>query len=203
MENFDVRDYITQPAINAQYDTLMTDIEEGSEIPSELAPGEMVRNNTNKTIPLGGGGQGPQGVTGPRGPQGVTGVQGPQGEQGPRGEGFKIEGSFESIEEMNSHFEDYQVGQFVIIMPEDATIEEYGYVYMRTEEDPYWSFIVDMSVAGQSIIGPTGAQGVTGVQGVTGPQGLPGATLAVWVGTQEHYDAISPKDPDTLYLIQE
>lgn len=150
------------------------------------------------------GPQGPEGPTGPRGatgpqgeagPQGPQGIQGPQGERGPRGykgeqgpagsagpqgvkgdpgEGFKITRSFNSIAAMEAA--EKTVGDFYIILTEDMTAEEYGYVYLYTQEG--LQFIVDMSIAGAQGIqgprGPQGEQGPQGPQGLRGPQGETG-----------------------------
>lgn len=126
------------------------------------------------------GPQGPQGIQGPqgeRGPRGYKGEQGPAGSTGPQGvkgdpgEGFKITRSFNSIAAMQAA--EKTVGDFYIILTEDTTAEEYGYVYLYTQEG--LQFIVDMSVAGaQGIQGPRGPQGIQGPQGERGPQGPQG-----------------------------
>lgn len=126
------------------------------------------------------GPQGPQGIQGPqgeRGPRGYKGEQGPAGSTGPQGvkgdpgEGFKITRSFNSIAAMQAA--EKTVGDFYIILTEDTTAEEYGYVYLYTQEG--LQFIVDMSIAGaQGIEGPRGPQGIQGPQGERGPQGPQG-----------------------------
>ena len=46
--------------------------------------------------------------------------------------------------------------------------------------------------------GPTGQQGPPGPAGPAGPTGLPGEWTQV---TQVEYDALSPPDPNTLYVV--
>ena len=104
--------------------------------------------------------------------QGVTGATGQQGATGPQGapgHGFEISSWFLSTEDMYSEYAHFDVGEFVIITPEDPMDPEYGYVYMRIAESPYWMFVVDMSVAGAS--GIRGPQGVTGASGRDGERG--------------------------------
>ena len=53
--------------------------------------------------------------------------------------------------------------------------------------------------------GPTGSDstvpGPTGSDGPTGPTGPPGPPVNFVVLTQAEFDALSPPDPDTLYVI--
>lgn len=51
--------------------------------------------------------------------------------------------------------------------------------------------------------GPQGEQGIQGIQGIQGTQGPQGASGQeyVWTGTQAAYDAITTKDPNTIYCI--
>ena len=48
--------------------------------------------------------------------------------------------------------------------------------------------------------GPQGPQGEQGPQGPQGPQGTSGQEY-IWTGTQAEYDALTTKDPNTLYCI--
>ena len=50
--------------------------------------------------------------------------------------------------------------------------------------------------------GQQGPQGPQGEQGPQGPQGETGGTYPVWFGTEEEYEAITTKDPDTIYFIE-
>lgn len=50
----------------------------------------------------------------------------------------------------------------------------------------------------QGPVGPTGAQGATGPQGPQGIQGPEGQWVAM---TQSAFDNLTPKDPQTLYVI--
>ena len=50
--------------------------------------------------------------------------------------------------------------------------------------------------------GPQGTQGVKGDQGIQGPQGVAGAAGAQWTQiTQAAYNALSPPNASTLYVI--
>lgn len=49
--------------------------------------------------------------------------------------------------------------------------------------------------------GPQGIQGNTGAQGVQGPQGVQGIPGPWTQVTQAQYDALSPPDPATLYIV--
>jgi hypothetical protein len=53
----------------------------------------------------------------------------------------------------------------------------------------------------QGLKGDKGDKGDTGEQGLQGIQGVAGTSQLYWSGTQAQYDAISPKDNNTLYLI--
>jgi hypothetical protein len=172
--------------------------------------------------------EGPQGVTGEQGiegPQGVTGEQGitgltphidlstgnwfigerdtqipATGPTGPEGKGFKIIASFATVEDMQTAFSEYEIGDLVMIKNDNETIEDHGKVFVK--EETGWQFFVDMSIVGAtgaSIEGPAGADGATpqidettgnwfingvntgvhaqgpeGPQGVTGMQGITG-----------------------------
>lgn len=49
--------------------------------------------------------------------------------------------------------------------------------------------------------GPQGLQGEQGPQGEKGDKGDKGDSVTFWTGTQTAYDAISPKNPNTIYLV--
>ena len=112
---------------------------------------------------------------GPQGPQGERGIQGPQGEQGIQG-------------------------------PQG----ERGIQGPQGEQGP-------QGFQGpQGIQGPQGEHGIQGPQGEQGPQGIQGpqgvvdytnlvsstTVNAIWTGSQGAYNQISPKDPNTLYIVQ-
>jgi hypothetical protein len=59
----------------------------------------------------------------------------------------------------------------------------------------------DLKVVLAGNIGPRGPKGDTGNTGATGPIG-PEGPQGQWVSlTQSEYDALSPPDPDVLYVI--
>lgn len=61
----------------------------------------------------------------------------------------------------------------------------------------------DLKVILAGNIGPRGAKGDTGNTGATGATG-PAGPQGEWVSlTQVEYDALSPPDPNTLYVIVE
>lgn len=146
-------------------------------------------------IPMGSGGgtgsqgpQGPQGEMGPQGPQGpqgengvegAQGPQGPQGEQGPQG----IDGP--------QGPQGYQGPQGI-----DGAQGPQG---PQGEQGP------------QGVQGPKGEDGQNGQDGAQGPQGPAGAQGAQGPAgsgdtvtlTQEQYDALQEKDPDTTYIISD
>lgn len=146
-------------------------------------------------IPLGGSGgggaqgpQGPQGEMGPQGPQGpagidgrdgADGVQGPQGYQGPQG----LDG---------------QNGADGAQGPQGPA----GANGQDGVQGPQGPAGADGAQGPQGEQGPQGPQGETGAQGPQGPQGESAADSTV-VLTQEQYDALAEKDPDTTYIISD
>lgn len=157
---------------------------------------------------------GPRGERGERGPQGIPGLQGPRGEIGPQGlqgiQGQKGETgergpagrdgvvTFENLSQAqrNSLKGDRgEQGQQGIQGPRGAT----------GERGP---------IGPQGATGPQGRQGErgpAGANGSTGPQGPAGSAgqniinqqnnqpLKYWCGTEQQYNAISNKDPNTIY----
>lgn len=102
------------------------------------------------------------------------GIQGPQGIQGEHGEGFVIKKVYTSVEEMEKGFErdGLPEGSFVLVRPQDESIEDYGKLYVKGGSA--YVFMVDMSV---SIKGDPGDPGYTPQFGVD-----------YW--TEEHQSAI-------------
>ena len=49
--------------------------------------------------------------------------------------------------------------------------------------------------------GPKGADGADGAQGPKGDTGVAGTSVTFWTGTQAAYNAISPKNSNTIYLV--
>lgn len=131
---------------------------------------------------------GPQGDVGPQGPPGVQGPLGPQGVQGPvgsAGQSFVYRGVYDpAIPYAHDDVVTGSDGSSYISLADSNLGQD-----PTTETMPrtHWSPI--------AIHGAPGVQGPQGPQGVEGPQGQ-------WVQiTQAAYDALSPPDPDTLYLI--
>lgn len=51
--------------------------------------------------------------------------------------------------------------------------------------------------------GDTGAKGEDGVDGDTIKDSNSGLPLKVWTGTQEEFDLVTVKDPETLYMVKQ
>ena len=117
--------------------------------------------------------------------QGPQGEKGDQGIQGPIGPGITI----------------------VDIVPNFASLPGTANVNdLYITEDTLDGYIWDGS--GWLNVGPiqgpqgeTGAQGPQGLKGDKGDKGDTGDAGLWWSGTQVEYDAISPKDPNTLYVV--
>lgn len=116
------------------------------------------------------GDKGEQGEQGIQGIQGETGPQGEQGPTGPQGEAFTIKKTYSSFAQMQSDFENMNVGDYVMIAS-NVEVEDNAKLYTRGEEE--WIFITDFSGA-TGIQGEQGPQGPQGVQGIQGPQGIQG-----------------------------
>lgn len=135
---------------------------------------------------------GPKGATGPIGPQGPAGPIGPKGEDGTDGaDGTMI---FEELTVDQKESLRGPAGPKGIEGPKGSQGIQgvQGLPGDRGETGP---------------IGPEGPQGIQGLTGAIGPQGVKGDTGAVgpapkWVSlTQAAYDALSVKDPQTVYLV--
>ena len=114
-----------------------------------------------------------------QGPQGIQGIQGPQGALGP---GITVVDTVDTAANLPpaANLND-------MIIAEDTL---HGHVWDGAE----W---LDVG----PIAGPQGATGPQGPAGDAGPQGPAGDAGVWWYGTQAQYDALNPKDPDTLYVI--
>lgn len=148
---------------------------------------------------------GPRGERGERGPQGIPGLQGPRGETGPQGlQG--IQGQKGETGERGPAGRDGVVTFENLSQAQRNTLKgdrgEAGPTGPRGEQGQ------------QGIPGPQGLRGATGErgpQGPTGPQGPAGTAgeniinqlnrqpLKYWCGTEQQYNAISNKDPNTIY----
>ena len=98
----------------------------------------------------------------------VQNIRGPQGIQGPQGEAFKIKKTYSSIEEMQTDFNNMEVGDYVMIA-NSVEIEDNAKLYAKAETE--WVFITDFS-------GATGIQGPQGIQGIQGTQGERGIGIS-------------------------
>ena len=150
---------------------------------------------------------GPRGERGERGPQGIPGLQGPRGETGPQGlQG--IQGQKGETGERGPAGRDG-----VVTFENLSQAQRNSLKGDRGETGP------------QGPPGPRGERGETGPQGQTGSQGIQGPPgrqgergpagtageniinqlnrqpLKYWCGTEQQYNAISNKDPNTIYDI--
>ncbi|WP_314084973.1 hypothetical protein [uncultured Gemella sp.] len=142
---------------------------------------------------------GPRGERGERGPQGIPGLQGPRGETGPQGlQG--IQGQKGETGERGPAGRDGVVTFENLSQAQRNTLKgdrgEAGPTGPRGEQGQ------------QGIPGPQGLRGATGERGPQGPAGTAGENiinqlnrqpLKYWCGTEQQYNAISNKDPNTIY----
>lgn len=103
-------------------------------------------------------------------------IRGPQGIQGAQGEPFKIKKTYSSIEEMQTDFDNMEVGDYAMIA-NSVEIEDNAKLYYRTETE--WVFITDFSGA----TGIQGEQGPQGIQGIQGERGIGISKLEVIDGS--------------------
>lgn len=80
-------------------------------------------------------------------------------------------------------------------LPTDAETND---LYITDDNDRGWVWNGTAWVDVGVLQGPPGQDGATGPQG---PKGDTGDAGIWWSGTQVEYDAISTKDPDTLYVV--
>ena len=163
---------------------------------------------TGDVVEIGGGGGGGAGPTGPAGASGATGPSGSTGLQGDIGfPGFKYDSRrVLSNQYIAGEIIEYGGSYYICIANNDAlppTGEAIG-VYWN----PY-SFI-----GATGTIGLTGATGLAGDVGATGATGVaPSNTILkntsdltpvnfLRVLTQTDYDALTPKDDNTIYFIK-
>lgn len=167
--------------------------------------------------------QGPPGPKGDTGQQGIQGIQGRTGERGPTGAtgspGRDGTNSYTHIKYSNnsngSGMHDNPNATYLGIYTGNSSTPPNTYTSYK------WTKIKgeDGRQGPQGIQGRQGDRGQTGAPGPTGPQGRQGdrgATgspgeniinqqnrqqLKYWVGTEQQYNAISYKDPNTIYDI--
>ena len=166
---------------------------------------------------------GPQGIQGRTGDRGPTGLAGPAGPVGPAGRnGIN---SYTHIKYSNnsngSGMNDNPNATYLGIYTGDSSTppsNHSSYKWTKIKGDDG-----RQGIAGpQGIQGRTGDRGPTGERGPAGPQGIQGRTgergptgaageniinqqnrqpLKYWAGTEQQYNAISNKDPNTIYDI--
>ena len=133
------------------------------------------------------GDTGLQGDTGAKGDTGIQGPIGPQGTEGPvgsAGQSFTYRGVYSST---TTYAHDDVIsadGSSYISLVDDNLGND------PTTDAVNWSPI--------AIHGAQGTQGPQGPQGVVGSQGPPGPWVQI---TQVAYNALSPPDPNVLYVI--
>lgn len=144
---------------------------------------------------------GPRGERGERGPQGIPGLQGPRGEIGPQGlQG--IQGQKGETGERGPAGRDGVV-----------TFENLSQAQKNTLKGDRGETGPQGPPGRQGERGPAGANGEVGPQGRQGDRGPAGTAgeniinqlnrqpLKYWCGTEQQYNAISNKDPNTIYDI--
>lgn len=142
---------------------------------------------------------GPRGERGERGPQGIPGLQGPRGETGPQGlQG--IQGQKGETGERGPAGRDG-----VVTFENLSQAQRNSLKGDRGETGPQGP------PGRQGERGPAGANGEVGPQGRQGDRGPAGSAgeniinqlnrqpLKYWCGTEQQYNAISNKDPNTIY----
>lgn len=142
---------------------------------------------------------GPRGERGERGPQGIPGLQGPRGETGPQGlQG--IQGQKGETGERGPAGRDGVV-----------TFENLSQAQRNTLKGDRGETGPQGPPGRQGERGPAGANGEVGPQGRQGDRGPAGSAgeniinqlnrqpLKYWCGTEQQYNAISNKDPNTIY----
>lgn len=104
-------------------------------------------------------------------------LQGIQGQPGPQGEPFRIKKTYTSVAEMNTDFDNMNVGDYAMIA---STVEIEDNAKLYVKGDSQWIFITDFSGA-QGIKGETGATPIIRIGTVTS-----GSTPSVTIsGTAE------------------
>ena len=162
---------------------------------------------TGDVVEIGGGGGGGAGPTGPAGASGATGPSGSTGLQGDIGfPGFK----YDSRRVLSNQYIAGEIieygGSYYICIANNDALPPTGAIGV------YWN--------PYSFIGATGTIGLTGATGLTGDVGATGATGVapsntilkntsdftpvnfLRVLTQTDYDALTPKDDNTIYFIK-
>lgn len=162
---------------------------------------------TGDVVEIGGGGGGGAGPTGPAGASGATGPSGSTGLQGDIGfPGFK----YDSRRTLSNQYIAGEIieygGSYYICIANNDALPPTGAIGV------YWN--------PYSFIGATGTIGLTGATGLAGDVGATGATGVapsntilkntsdltpvnfLRVLTQTDYDALTPKDDNTIYFIK-
>ena len=105
------------------------------------------------------------------------------------------------------------------LTPETGTAVDGKSAYELAVQNGFVGTVVDYLASLKGDKGDTGAKGNTGAKGDKGDKGDTGAAgtnatnetiknqktgtnIKVWVGTQAEYDAVTPKDSATLYMVK-
>ena len=179
----------------------------------------------DKGDPGANGPRGPEGPEGPKGTPGKDGVQGKDGAPGPKGDpgpqGEKGEDGSMTFEELTPEQREGLRGPQGLqgIQGVQGPQGEKGDTGPIGPEGPegLQGPKGDKGDKGDTgSIGPDGEQGIQGIQGDQGPkgeqgpkgdkgdqgeQGPKGDSVTFWTGTQADYNAISPKNSNTIYLV--
>jgi len=177
------------------------------------------------------GNQGPQGVVGPKGdkgdqglkgdtgntgpkgdkgdkgdigPTGDTGQQGPQGIQGVKGDPGSL-GADDAPADGKTYGRKNLAWSEIIgrtFINDNAPVAQHGEFWWESDTGILWLRYSDADssqwVAVSGVQGPQGPQGLQGAAGTAGAQGAPGAWTQI---TQAAYNALTPPNPATLYVI--
>lgn len=102
------------------------------------------------------------------------------------------------------------------LTPETGTAVDGKSAYELAVQNGFVGTVVEYLASLKGEKGDTGAKGSTGAKGDKGDTGATGAAgtnetiknqktgtnIKVWVGTQAEYDAVTPKDSATLYMVK-
>lgn len=102
------------------------------------------------------------------------------------------------------------------LTPETGTAVDGKSAYELAVQNGFVGTVVEYLASLKGEKGDTGAKGNTGAKGDKGDTGATGAAgtnetiknqktgtnIKVWVGTQAEYDAVTPKDSATLYMVK-
>lgn len=178
-----------------EYKTIQMLVEEAKALfPTGGEPGQVLtktENGTEWADPQGGAGSTGATFTPSVSPDGViswtndkelpnpdpVNIKGPEGPQGPRGEDFRVDKIYSSVDEMNAGYatDGLPENSFVLINTGNVEDEDNAKLYVKGPER--YEYLTDLSGAAgiQGPEGPAGPKGDTGPQGEPGQNGAPGA----------------------------